>query len=93
METIFSQRMEPRYEELKQLYDEIYPGDAEAFAYFCGMLKKCLYNRKASLQILDAQRLAEPEWFRSNKLMGMMLYVSAFAGTLRGVQEKLPYFE
>ena len=91
METIFSQRMEPRYEELKQLYDEIYPGDAEAFAYFCGMLKKCLYNRKASLQILDAQRLAEPEWFRSNKLMGMMLYVSAFAGNLRGVQKKLPY--
>ena len=91
METIFSQRMEPRYEELKQLYDEIYPGDAEAFAYFCGMLKKCLYNRKASLQILDAQRLAEPEWFRSNKLMGMMLYVNAFAGNLRGVQKKLPY--
>ena len=91
METIFSQRMEPRHEELKQLYDEIYPGDAEAFAYFCGMLKKCLYNRKASLQILDAQRLAEPEWFRSNKLMGMMLYVNAFAGNLRGVQKKLPY--
>lgn len=91
METIFSQRMEPRYEELKQLYDEIYPGDAEAFVYFCGMLKKCLYNRKASLQILDAQRLAEPEWFRSNKLMGMMLYVNAFAGNLRGVQKKLPY--
>ena len=91
METIFSQRMEPRYEELRQLYNEIYPGDAEAFAYFCGMLKKCLYNRKASLQILDAQRLAEPEWFRSNKLMGMMLYVSAFAGNLRGVQKKLPY--
>lgn len=91
METIFSQRMEPRYEELKQLYDEIYPGDAEAFSYFCGMLKRCLYNRKASLQILDAQRLAEPEWFRSNKLMGMMLYVNAFAGNLRGVQKKLPY--
>ena len=91
METIFSQRMEPRYEELRQLYNEIYPGDAEAFAYFCGMLKKCLYNRKASLQILDAQRLAEPEWFRSNKLMGMMLYVNAFAGNLRGVQKKLPY--
>lgn len=91
METIFSQRMEPRYEELRQLYNEIYPGDAEAFAYFCGMLKKCLYNRKASLQILDTQRLAEPEWFRSNKLMGMMLYVSAFAGNLRGVQKKLPY--
>ena len=91
MENIFSQRMEPRYEELRQLYNEIYPGDAEAFAYFCGMLKKCLYNRKASLQILDAQRLAEPEWFRSNKLMGMMLYVNAFAGNLRGVQKKLPY--
>ena len=93
METIFSRRMGPRYAELRQLYGEIYPGDTEAFAYFCGMLKKCFYNRKASLQILDAQRLAEPEWFRSNRLMGMMLYVNAFAGNLRGVQQKLPYFE
>lgn len=93
MNSVFSRRMAARHEELKSLYCALYHNDMAAFDYFCGMLERSYNSRKLSLQLLDAQRLSEPEWFRSNKLMGMMLYVSAFAGNLRGVQEKLPYFE
>ena len=93
MNSVFSQRLAPRYEELKSLYCGLYHNDSAAFAYFCEMLERCLDDRKASLRLLDAQRLDEPEWFRSNKLMGMMLYVNAFAGNLKGVQGKLPYLE
>ena len=93
MNSVFSRRMAARYEELKSLYCGLYYNDSAAFDYFCRMLERSCNSRKLSLQLLDAQRLSEPEWFRSNKLMGMMLYVNAFAGNLRGVQEKLPYFE
>ena len=93
MNPVFSRRMAERYEELKSLYSGLYHNDLAAFDYFCGMLERSFNSRKASLRVLDAKRLDDPDWFRSNKLMGMMLYVSAFAGNLRGVRKKLPYFE
>lgn len=93
MNPIFSQRLAERYDELKWLYCQLYHNDMVAFDYFCKMLERSFNNRKASLHMLDAKRLEEPGWFRSNKLMGMMLYVNAFAGNLKGVQNKLPYLE
>ena len=92
MNPIFTKRLESRVSEMKALYDSLYHDDA-AFGYFCKMLEKCFNNRKTSLHLLDAKRLSEPGWFRSNKLMGMMLYVNNFAGNLRGVQKKIPYLE
>jgi len=92
MNPIFAQRMEERYEEMKTLYGSLY-NDMAAFDYFCKMLEKNFNSRKVSLHLLDTKRLAEPGWFRSNKLMGMMLYVNAFAGNLKGVQNKLDYLE
>ena len=93
MNSVFSRRMVARYEEMKSLYCGLYHNDMAAFDYFCGMLEKSFNSRKASLHALDAARLADPDWFRSNKLMGMMLYVNAFAGNLKGVRGKLPYLE
>ena len=93
MNPSFSQRMEARYEELKGLYCQLYHNDLVSFDYFCKMLERSFRERKESLRALDEKRLAQPGWFRSNKLMGMMLYVNAFAGNLSGVQKKLPYLE
>lgn len=93
MNSVFSRRMAARYEELKTLYCGLYHNDMAAFDYFCGMLERSFNSRKASLHVLDAKRLDDPDWFRSNKLMGMMLYVNAFAGNLNGVRRKLPYLE
>ncbi|GAB4456876.1 MAG: alpha-amylase family glycosyl hydrolase [Anaerolineae bacterium] len=49
--------------------------------------------RPPELKALDRKREAEPFWFQSEKMMGGVCYVDRFAGTLRGVQEKIPYFE
>lgn len=91
MERIFSQRLADRYEVLKELYCQLYHNDMAAFDYFCRMLEGSFRQRKPELRQLDERRLAEPEWFRSNQLLGMMLYVDAFAGDLSGVEEKIPY--
>lgn len=87
------QRLQENYDELKWLFCELYHNDEAAFAYFCDMLRRSYAERKASLRALDEARLSDPGWYRSNKLLGMMLYVDAFAGDLNGVREKLPYLE
>lgn len=90
---MFDTRLSEHYDELKWLYCELYQNNMEAFQYFCGMLRQCWEMRKPSLQKLDGLRQAQPDWYRSNKLMGMMLYPSAFAGTLNGVKENLDYLD
>ena len=85
--------MEDYCDELKWLYCELYHGDMHAFEYFCRMLERCWDERKQALRALDERREAEPDWYRSNGLLGMMMYTDAFAGNLKGVREKLPYIE
>ena len=93
VDTAFEERLSARYDELKWLYCELYHNDMNAFRYFCDMLRRSYEARKPSLKALDRQRLNQPGWFRSNQILGMMLYVSAFAGNLKGVKAKLPYLE
>ena len=91
--TEFVDRLTARYDELKWLYCELYRNDQVAFRYFVDMLRRAYADRKAALRELDHARLQEPDWVRSNKLLGMMLYVDNFAGNLRGVRAKLPYLQ
>ncbi|MCI9120336.1 MAG: amylosucrase [Oscillibacter sp.] len=93
MKGVFDRRLERHYDELKWLYSELYHQDEQAFAYFLDMLKRAWQERKKALRDQDARREANPNWYRQRDLLGMMLYVSAFAGTLKGVQKKLPYLQ
>jgi len=47
--------------------------------------------RSAALRALDAARLADPAWFLSNRMLGYSAYVDRFAGTLAGVEARIPY--
>ncbi len=89
----FESRLSQSMDELRWLYYELYRNDMDAFRYFCDMLRRSSRERKPALKEQDEMRLAQPDWYRTNKLMGMMLYPSAFAGTLCGVQKKLDYLE
>ena len=90
---VFERRFARHRDELKWLYCELYHGDEHAFEYFASMLHRCWEDRKEALREQDARREADPDWYRSRDLLGMMLYADAFAGTLRGVREKLPYLQ
>ena len=89
----FQQRLASCYDELKWLYFELYHGDAQAFDYFCNMLERSWKARKRELRTLDRRRLLKPDWYRSNKMLGMMMYTDAFARNLRGVKAALPYVQ
>ncbi|MDE7243447.1 MAG: alpha-glucosidase C-terminal domain-containing protein [Oscillospiraceae bacterium] len=86
----FDRRLARHYDELKWLYCELYKNE-DAFHYFVKMLRRCWDGRKQDLREQDARREADPDWYRRQDLLGMMLYVNAFAGNLQGVEKKLPY--
>ena len=91
-QTVFDGRLARHYDELKWLYCELYH-DEEAFRYFLNMLRRCWDERKVSLRNQDKRREEDPNWYRRRDLLGMMLYVDAFAGSLKGVEKKLPYLQ
>ena len=86
--TAFVNRLNARLDELKWLYCELYRNDVRAFEYFVDMLRRSYDDRKQALRDQDERRLADPDWYRSNKMLGMMLYVDNFAGDLKGVRLK-----
>jgi amylosucrase len=51
----------------------------------------CALERDQELVRLDQEREQNPEWFRGNDMLGMMLYIDNFAGNLAGVKKKLDY--
>ena len=89
----FARRLARHEDELKWLYLELYRGDEEAYRYFVTMLQHAYEDRSEALRVLDRQREAAPDWYKSRDLLGMLLYVGAFAKTLKGVSEKLDYLE
>ncbi|MCR5526013.1 MAG: amylosucrase [Lachnospiraceae bacterium] len=93
IEPEFLQRFENCYEELKWLYEELYHGDEQAFAYFSQMLYRSYLERKESLKKIDRKREGKDDWYKDGSLTGMMMYASAFAGNLKGVEEHLDYIE
>ncbi len=91
-QTVFDGRLARHYDELKWLYCELYHNEG-AFQYFLNMLRRCWDERKVSLRNQDKRREEDPNWYRRRDMLGMMLYVDAFAGSLKGVEKKLPYLQ
>lgn len=42
---------------------------------------------------MDRERAKNPQWYKGNRMVGMMMYVDAFAGDLNGVLKHLNYIE
>ena len=85
-------RFSERLDELKWLYYELYYGDEQGFQYLCSLIQDFYENRSESLKELDRKREKNPDWYRGNDIVGMMLYVDNFADNLQGVIKKLDYF-
>ena len=92
-EAVFAERYARHEDELKWLYCELYQGDMQAYEYFVGMLYRAWQARPEALRRIDADREANPDWYKGHGMTGMLMYVKAFAGTLKGVREKLDYIE
>ena len=92
-EAEFDARLARHKDELQWLYCELYEGGQPWFDQLCRDLKNIALDRKESLRCQDRKREADPNWYKSNDILGMMMYVDCFAGNLQGVREKLEYVE
>lgn len=88
----FQRRLQAHHDELRWLYMELY-NNGSMFFELMEYLEKFYAERSQTLKAIDRKREADPNWYRRNDLVGMMLYIDNFGGTIRGVQEKLPYLE
>ena len=89
----FRTRFERHEEELRWLFMELYHNDEQAYDYFTKMLWNSYEQRSEELRWIDRRRLTDPDWYKGNNLVGMLMYVDCFAGTLQGVREKLDYIQ
>ena len=95
-EKIYNQRFSRHYDELKWLYCELYQDNPEVMTHFHALteeMKHSYKNRSAALKASDATREQDSSWYKRNQLIGMMMYVNAFADTLKGVEDKLDYIQ
>jgi len=88
----FRKRYDPFSSELKCLYLDLYPANT-AFDEFRQMLFRMWTSRPDEMRELDEARLADPDWYKKREMLGMQMYVGAFAGDLNGVRQKLDYLE
>ena len=89
----FADRFHRYEDELKWLYCELYANNVQAYEYFRGMLYRMWKSRPEELKEIDRAREAFPDWYKGHNLIGMLMYVNAFARNLKGVKSKLDYIE
>ncbi|GBL05092.1 amylosucrase [Glaciecola sp. KUL10] len=66
------------YYHLQQLFAVIVRGFAE---------------RPEHLKAKDKQKAKHPNWYKSNKMLGMAIYVDLFGGDIAGLRARIPYFK
>lgn len=91
-EAVFQKRIDRHHDELRWLYMELYGNDS-MFAELCENMNRFYLERKDSLKRLDLEREKDPDWYKKNDLLGMMLYIDNFAGNIKGVEKKLSYLQ
>ena len=90
----FNSRLARYRDELQNLYFELYGQEsANNFDEFVSMLHEAYSARNDDLREWDDAKSINPEWYAGNDILGMMLYVSCFADTLKGVLKHLDYIE
>ncbi len=92
----FASRLQVHFPRLFELLLRLY-GDQYDFFYHLEnlviSLARSWFSRSEALKKLDAEREADPLWFQSHRMVGGVCYVDLFAGDLRGLRRKIPYFK
>ncbi len=94
-EDLFQLRLATNLSLISSLFFSLYP-KAENEVFFHGLLdrmREMFSDRTAELKTMDVARLQAGNWYQSEQLIGMQLYVDRFNKDIKGLQEKLPYFE
>ncbi|SIP98835.1 alpha-amylase family protein [Maribacter ulvicola] len=92
---LFEQRLATNLSLIKTQFFSLYQ-EKEHRPYFFTLLDKLEWlfkNRPTELKKQDLARLNSGNWYQSEQMVGMQLYVDRFNKDINGLKEKLPYFE
>ena len=92
LDKTFSKRYQKYSAEIKSLFLGLYH-DNTALDLFRQMLYRSWSERPNGLKRLDSVRLQDPDWYKKREMLGMQMYVGAFAGDLKGVRKRLDYIQ
>jgi amylosucrase len=90
----FRERLDQYLPVLQTLLSGVY-GDEEATKHLPSLvatLTQGFIDRSEPLRLKDMQRIADPRWFKSEKMVGMAVYVDLVAEDLQDLRNKLPYY-
>lgn len=93
---IFVERLRQHFPRLFRLLYDLYADHYDFFYHLEAILRTAaaaFAARPAALKQLDRQRAADPLWFQSQEMVGAVCYVDQFAGTLRGMHDKIAYLQ
>jgi len=95
MSSLFELRLATNLTLIKDLFLAIYPNGAESghLELLVSTMRRLFTLRPDELKKQDLQRLASGNWYQSEKIIGMQLYVDHFSKDLKGLLEKIPYLE
>ena len=79
-------------DELEWLYMELY-GNRDMLLDLEAIMAKAASERKSELNELDERRLQDPRWFLRSNVVGETMYTGLFAGTFKGIAEKVGYLK
>ncbi|MFZ9660346.1 MAG: alpha-amylase family glycosyl hydrolase [Chitinophagaceae bacterium] len=79
---------------IHSLYMEIYGHFfSDAFDMLIDLILNAYLDRSDALKSRDVQKADKGNWFLSNEIAGMSLYVDRFCGDIKSLSGKLDYFE
>ncbi|MEW6651582.1 MAG: amylosucrase, partial [Chloroflexota bacterium] len=94
--TTFKKRLEFHFERLFGILLRLYGSQYDFFFHLeelIILLAQSWIERGSDLKLLDEKREKDTDWYQSNQMLGGVCYVDLFAGNLKGVEQKIPYFQ
>jgi amylosucrase len=92
----FKNRLQREWERLFSYLHQLY-GWQYDFHYTLERVLRSLIQswleRPEALRRLDERREADPEWFQSQEMVGIVLYVDLFSDRLAKLKDHIPYFK
>ncbi|MBY0480116.1 MAG: hypothetical protein K2Q21_02075 [Chitinophagaceae bacterium] len=95
-DNLFYSRFLANSSEIADLYQSLYsshPNSAKAFTELLQTITNAYSLRDEALKLKDEEKEESGNWFLSNQLVGMSLYVDRFCGNLKTLESKLDYFK
>jgi amylosucrase len=95
LDALFEQRLATNLTLIKDLFFSLYPEEhyAKTFQKLLKQFPKLYNSRPEDLKQQDVDRLKKGNWYQSEQLVGSQLYVDRFNKDLKGLHDKLSYFE